>query len=458
MPREDFVTECMESVDQIRDVVETQISGPTLQNFMIKMKPVIYTAFCATMMGLKHPRNNECVAMLSDVDKTLMAVCLNRELQIITPISSYDVRTAYASIKLVHGFAKDPDGEQIANYISLCTKAIWIGRSILGKTKIPKQLDDFFKGITKGEVETTRDFIQSMSEKQGDANSALAGLCKRNGRLSTWHDKSKWSTIMPEFTLAVRTYCIAQRRSTNTSMERLAQMFISPVVPGRQVSTEDKIFYENCANQDISPFWLFLDNVPPEAETLIDPSSLVTLQSFDDLFKITQVQNKRSREQLLKFKWMKNSWNAMSTIIVLHNPFTGQHHDWVEKQSIRYWSRLKKQDFNQSTNVMQFFLEEIKVRKIKMAPHLCQIFVKFINDINLAINPAPELQTEADATEEDQRQKAMLQRQIEESVRPLEGRMKERREQLQSLEESKDDSGVILPILLLGLGIFLLSR
>jgi hypothetical protein len=107
---------------------------------------------------------------------------------------------------------------------------------------------------------------------------------------------------------------------------------------------------------------------------------------------------------------------------------------------------------------MQFFLEEIKVRKIKMAPHLCQIFVKFINDINLAINPAPQLQTEANATEEDQRQKAMLRRQIEESVQPLEGRMKERREQLQSLEESKDESGVILPILLLGLGIFLLSR
>lgn len=194
---------------------------------------------------------------------------------------------------------------------------------------------------------------------------------------------------------------------------------------------------------------------------MVDTKRFVTIPQFEDIYQISQVGGQRNKDILLKTAWMRKSWDAMSTIIILHNPYTGQRNDWVVDNAFRFWSKLSRRDFNKDTKVLRYFLEEIKVRKIKIPKPLCAVFIKFLADIANAVNPAPQLEEEQpSATEDIERQKAALKSSIEQGPSNLETRLAERREQLSKFDvaESKDETGVFLPVLLLGLGIFLLSR
>ena len=154
----------------------------------------------------------------------------------------------------------------------------------------------------------------------------------------------------------------------------------------------------------------------------------------------------------------------MSTIIVLNDPFTGQKRDFVKNQSIKFWSNpLSRKDFNKSPEVMANFVEEIRVRKITITPALCKMFVKFLTNISDAVQPIPGLERQPTHAEDDARHKEILQQQIQDEgpdIGQIEQQLAQRREQLAKfpIEEAKDDSGVVLPVLLLGLGIFLFTR
>ena len=109
---------------------------------------------------------------------------------------------------------------------------------------------------------------------------------------------------------------------------------------------------------------------------------------------------------------------------------------------------------------MANFIDEIRIRKTPITPALCKMFVTNISD---AVEPIPGLERQPTAAEDDARHKELLHRQIQDdgpSVGNLERQLAARREQLAKfpMEKETDDSGVILPVLLLGLGIFLLSR
>ena len=88
------------------------------------------------------------------------------------------------------------------------------------------------------------------------------------------------------------------------------------------------------------------------------------------------------------------------------------------------------------------------------------VFVKFLINCDDAITPAPALERRPTEEEVEERHKQVLHREIQLGGPTLEEQMEERRLQLAKfpIEEQTEDSGVILPVLLLGLGIFLLSR
>ena len=99
----------------------------------------------------------------------------------------------------------------------------------------------------------------------------------------------------------------------------------------------------------------------------------------------------------------------------------------------------------------------------KITEELCKTFVKFLTDISTAVAPIPGLEKQPTREEDEARYKIALQQRIEDdgpSINEIEKQLEERRIQLQkfSKEEEKDDSGVMLPVLLLGLGIFLFTR
>jgi hypothetical protein len=112
---------------------------------------------------------------------------------------------------------------------------------------------------------------------------------------------------------------------------------------------------------------------------------------------------------------------------------------------------------------MAKFVEEIRVRRIRITADLCKVFVKFLTDISDAVKPIPGLEKQPTPAEDDARHKEALQQQIKDdgpSISQIEKQLEERRLQLEKYprKPEKDDSGVILPVLLLGLGIFLLTR
>ena len=457
----DFVSQCFESQRSIAEVENTRISGVTLQSFLSKQRPVIYSAFCTTMVGHKHPKTDKLISRLDHVDPHVMIHVLTRDtVQILRPTDSYGIKESYTAVKLIHTFAKDPEGSQVADYIAMVTKCIWIARAMTGRQHLPEDLDKFYNTITEGDLETTQDFIESLSRDDGEATNFLFYLEKEK-RLSGWRDKEKWKVLLPKFTADANSYCVAQRKFAKVTIEDLVSRFNTPKIQGRDPDREDRMFFKNTANSETKPYWLFYSTVAPITERLIDPHRLVSVPPFINLDKIvTNVKNTKDLNKLLRFPWMKRSWNAMCTILILHDPLTGQRTDWIQKQTLRYWSSLKAKDFNKSPDLMMFFLEELKIRKIKISRELCMVFVKFLINCDDAITPVPELGVARPTEDEiDERHKQILHREIQEGGPSLEEQMEQRRVQLSRfpMEEPTEDSGVILPILLLGAGIFLLS-
>jgi hypothetical protein len=198
----------------------------------------------------------------------------------------------------------------------------------------------------------------------------------------------------------------------------------------------------------------------------VDVSRLVKSEPFIVFSKMSVVGNKRARDKLLQSVEMKKSWAKFSTAVVINNPFTGQDGDFVRSQADKYWTKqLSSRDFVQGVDVLRKFAFEMKVRKTTIPRELCQIFVKFLKDLTFHVKPIPNLEHVPAQQEEDDRFKKILRRQIDEGGQeymespPLEVQMEERRLQLQEIyPPPKDDSGIILPVLLLAAAIFLFSR
>jgi hypothetical protein len=457
----DFVDQCFEANKEIAEVENTQISGLTLQRFLSKQQPVLYSAFCTTMVGHKNPRTDKLIYRLDHVGPDAMQQLVSRDTsQILRPTATFNIKDSYTAMKIIHTFAKDPDGSHVADYITMVTKCIWIARAMTGRGDIPRELDDFYNSVTEGKLETTSNFMESLSQDDGEATNFLFYLEKME-RLSKWKQKDRWIALLPKFTADANSYCVAQRKYAKVTLQDLVLRFKKPIIQGRDHDGADLQFFKHTENEETKPYWLFYSPVAPIAENVIDPHRLVSTPTFLNLYKIVaNIKLKRDLDKLLRFSWMKRSWNAMCTILVLHDPLTGQHTDWIQKQTLRFWSSLKAKDFNKSPDLMQFFLEELSVRKIKIPKELCMVFVKFLINCDDAITPVPELGVRPTEDEVDERHKQILHREIREGGPSLEDQMEERRVQLARfpIEEPKEDSGVILPILFLGLGIFLFSR
>jgi hypothetical protein len=464
MPRNDFVQTSIDTVERTAPVVDSTVSGVTLQHFLIKQKFVLYGGFCQNMVGLQHPTDVKCVKELSDVDVQLMASVLTEDLKIRKPFAEgYSVNEAYHTVKLCHDFAMDPDGLQIANYVTLLIKCLFIGMQIgPEQVRVPKFFDAFCNSLSEGTLETLKNFIDSMERSQGEAMTVLRKFSEKTDRLSRWPDQARWMTLFPRFTEETHKFCLAQAKVGKVTLQTLSKHFKAPQGRGEDLPLF-KRFYANCGNIGIEPYWMFYEAEDPVEQTLVDTSSLVTCPPFNQLYKLASETNRRARDKLLGFPWMRKAWDAMSTIIVLHDPFTGQLNDFVKKESLKFWSNpLSKKDFNKSSVVMANFVEEIRVRKIKITQGLCRIFVKFLTNITTAVEPIPGLERQPTPSEDDARHKKILQQEIQgdgPDIGQLEQQLAERREQLAKfpIEKPTDDSGVFLPVLLLGLGIFLLT-
>ena len=385
----------------------------------------------------------------------------NERNEIKETTSVFSVNDSYLTLKTVHDFAMDPNGLQVANYITLVCKCLYIAKE-LNKTPFARDLDKFFNSFTEGQIETCTNFIESLALKNDAAMTSLGAISDR-GRMSTWPDKDRYYQLIPTFTEEAHRYCTAEQKLSKIPVSELAKSFREPQAQGGELNAARQ-FYKNVGNRGITPYWLFFDRAQAGANTLVDVKSLTTCGPFNQLYKLASSPNTRVREKLLRYPWMRKAWNAMSTIIIINDPFTGQNQDFVKKNTMKYWSNpLSRKDFNRSNEVMSKFVDEIRVRKLKITEELCKTFVKFLTNISDAVAPIPGLEKQPTREEDDARHKIALQQQIQDdgpSINDIERQLEERRLQLQKFpkEEEKDDSGVMLPVLLLGLGIFLFTR
>ena len=461
MPRDDFVQACIDTVETIPRVTDSSISGRTIQYFVMKQRPVLYNVFCSNMVGQQALGTGKSVKELVDIDSRFILSVLDEQNNVKETQGEFSVNDAYLTLKTVHDFAMDPDGERVANYLTLIAKCLYIANKI-NNTPFTAELNKFFNSCTAGALETCTNFIESLSIKDDAAMQILAVLSDQ-GRMSTWRDKDRYYQLIPNLTEETHRYCTAEQKKANFPVSDLAKWFREPQIQGGELSTAQQ-FYKNCGNSGITPYWLFFDRAQGAPNTLVDVKSLTTCGPFNQLYKLASSPNTRVREKLLRYPWMRKSWNTMSTIIIINDPFTAQKSDFVKKNTMKYWSNpLSRKDFNRSNEVMANFVDEIRVRKLKITEELCKTFVKFLTDISKAVAPIPGLEKQPTREEDEARYKIALQQRIEDdgpSINEIEKQLEERRIQLQkfSKEEKKDDSGVMLPVLLLGLGIFLFSR
>jgi hypothetical protein len=458
MPRDDYVEHCITILERIPRVVDSSISGLTIQRFFEKIKPTILPIFCQTMLG--HQDGGKfCVKAQTDVDLRFFRGKLDEKEEIQSPDSLFPINEAYHTIKQMFTMAVDPEGIQVANYITLLAKCLWISKQ-LTNGNVAKDMDFAVKSLFLGNIETCKSLLRSFSENDGYAMKHLSDISKR-GRLSTWPNKAMYYKYLPDFAELVRRFCIGERSKKHITLDDLTKLFQKPNTnePG------DILFYKNVGNDGVFPFWVFYKPEAIQQPKFVDVSRLVKSEPFIVFSKMSVVGNKRARDKLLQSVEMKKSWAKFSTAVVINNPFTGQDGDFVRSQADKYWTKqLSSRDFVQGVDVLRKFAFEMKVRKTTIPRELCQIFVKFLKDLTFHVKPIPNLEHVPAQQEEDDRFKKILRRQIDEGGQeymespPLEVQMEERRLQLQEIyPPPKDDSGIILPVLLLAAAIFLFS-
>ena len=216
MPRNDFVQACIDSVEKLPRVVNSTIKGLTLQDFLMKQKPVLYSAFCRTMVGQQHPTDGKCIKHLSDVDARLMVSVLDDQQTIKKTAGEFSVNESYLTLKTIHEFAMDPNGLQVANYVTLVAKCLYIAGQLNAQSRFPSKLDDFFNSFTDGALETCNDFIESLAVRGGQAMDTLRIYAEKAGRLSHWRDRDKYYALFPQFTEEALRFCMAEQKSSQT--------------------------------------------------------------------------------------------------------------------------------------------------------------------------------------------------------------------------------------------------
>jgi hypothetical protein len=146
---------------------------------------------------------------------------------------------------------------------------------------------------------------------------------EKAGRLSHWRDRDKYYALFPQFTEEALRFCMAEQKSSGGTIQELAKHFQAPQAQSAEQKAVQQL-YSNCGNIGITPYWFFYDTAPGAQRDLVDVSSFTTTQPFNQLYKVASTPNRRVRDKLLGYPWMRKSWDAMSTIIrPVHGPKSG---------------------------------------------------------------------------------------------------------------------------------------
>ena len=109
------------------------------------------------------------------------------------------------------------------------------------------------------------------------------------------------------------------------------------------------------------------------------------------------------------------------------------------------------------------FLQGLEDKKLPIPRQIVPVLLKFMTGIARATAPIPNLEKQPSQKDITHNLQGALKQEMSDQAPPLEERMARLREQqakfnfktLKSDKEKKDDSGMMVPILLLGAGIFL---
>ena len=459
--RNDFVDTEVQRLEQIAAVVETQIPAKNLRDFFTKKgRPVIYGAFVASVYG-ERIQGGGPVTKPMHITSTIVQEMLDENGELRPVQGQYAIGDAYNCIKTVYNMCTNPGGLQVANYILLLTKAIFIAQHFAEDKRFPKTLDKLIKSLTKGEHDSFRYFLEDLQNPM-DSSAAMqvvvSQVVKQSGPIQTWRTSQQMISLVQRTTQECVKYCTAtcKRQKLNPrDIEKLFEKFPRSDQGINQL-------YANCSNEGVSALWLFYPK-QDRVVKLVDIRSLRTLEVFNDLSKLTQTANKRDKDKMLNYVWMRKSWDAMSTLLVIADPFLEDHRDYIKLQADKFWKdSLSRKDFNKKTQVLEYFVAQVKGGKHNVEDWLGRVFIKFLGDITKAVKPIPGLEMAPTSDDEDKYHKEMLHLQIQEDSAPIAVQLEERRLQMekfgQSGKKDKDDSGMIIPILILGIAIFMFSK
>ena len=372
--------------------------------------------------------------------------------------SHLGINNAITAIDNLYPFLCSPTGEDIANFLLCCGKALFCAQSMFDEdsNESPALLQSFQQVVTalgyKGDpVENVNSFVQLMisDDEQRPERKFLSDLIRNKARLQEWATEDAVSNSLRRFDEEVERSCTAQIRksSSEDKFKKIQEMF--------ELGGPMKI-------SKINPYWLFFPKSSDVFTSVVaDSSYLRTMKSVRTIRDMVSVRNKTSLGKILKHPSLKKNWNIFSRLTYIMDPFSDE--TFLEKTS-RERNRVKLshgKDPIFSPDFVSHAVDSIlKTETIPLdyAKGLIQLAVAFEQAVAIPDLEAGESVMGVDPPQPQVEDiKVKLMEQVPEIASMQLARMRHDGGSRQN-EPKTTDSGMILPILLIGATVFLLSR
>ena len=456
MEEESYVHRVVRKIDKVPEIKDTPISGWAFRNFF--KGAVIYRDWLDKLFGLQFGKGSLIVSFMDTKLDQFKSLITDRNLLNQKSLNGFsDLSKIWPICPELYQCLVRPTGEQVANYILLCAKAVYVAARVKSKTsKYSEELEQLAKllgQVFRLEINSMNDLFNDLRRgaTKSEVLQGLGEIQRLQEPLSTSPKRAQIKEFLKRLSRETSLYCQTQFASQRTfTIANVESKLRQP--QGKHQEQLWKAF----GNTATIPLWFFLrvNEIFDQAEKR-SSKELVTLSVFQDFVKLTKSPNQTLLKQLLGRNSVMREWRAFTLLTILLFPFSNR-----ERNTVFDFSTNMNKGKNANDPVwLSIMVEEHLTRAPDVYEEYFLAYVKFLQILSRNINPAPALQSEEEVAKQQQMELLRLAEE-EETKKPLQERMAERRIQLKNAEDKnkKDDSGAMLPILLLGAAIFLLSR
>ena len=403
--------------------------------------------------------NDELLPSYANVHKTLVKVgnCLVFN-QKIFDRNQISIMGAYEAIDKAWDTFCNPTGDQVVGFFLGVMKAILVAKN-LSKTlgEPPKRLMDSFRRMVAklGEsvkFRTLEEYVKSLTKERGKSTVSLKRI-RKLGRISDWNNAPSAIACIQGLEAEAQRYCTAQcSKYTTPGVDQiLEQKFITIGRRYPLVHWDDSFYYL---------FWGSTDSSDLDLQK-VGAAHFRSMTTVNSMKLIGEIRNKTELAKIFT-PAMRRNWKIFSRLCFIMNPFFDKD---LTENLMRKKSLAQGFDRFKDPNFVSSALVDISKKHSVFRPMADGLIWLACMYENVQLPPTLEGdQPEPQAPSRAPDIKFKLRQQVEEFVDPPAGQSMADQMRVNRVapgaEQSKqtDDSGMLVPILILGGLVFLMSK